>query len=391
MTASVAERRSMVYLSAVPIGTYSQRPHFLAQACLDAGFDEVLWVEPYPTRLPQVADIRRQRMPASAQSPSALPAAVRALRVPALPIEPLPGGAMVNQALLWRGVRSEILRFVDRRPGTVIGVGKPSALAEWLVDARPHQRSFFDVLDNYPEFHQGRSRAATAERFARLLARCTDVYCSSTSLLRMLAPRRPDAVRILNGYASAALPPPSPLSMRDCIGYVGTIGRWFDWGLVVEIAHALPEVPLVLVGPEFIDRPSDLPANIALVGEVPQAQIAPYLARFRAGLIPFLLNDLTDKVDPIKYYEYGCMGIPCWSTPFGEMQPRGRADGVEQVASGIDWRALWARASQADASPDAIAHFRHACAWEQRFAPMLQHLLGAPAQRPVPALDPVAP
>jgi hypothetical protein len=45
-------------------------------------------------------------------------------------------------------------------------------------------------------------------------------------------------------------------------------------------------------------------------------------AGFTVGLIPFLINELTDGVDPVKYYEYRALGLPVVATPFGELARR---------------------------------------------------------------------
>ena len=55
------------------------------------------------------------------------------LRVPALPIEPLPGGTALNDSLLWRGVWKALARFVANGP-TVLAIGGPSRLALAALD-----------------------------------------------------------------------------------------------------------------------------------------------------------------------------------------------------------------------------------------------------------------
>ena len=49
----------LLYFSPVPAGSYAQRPHFMVRAWLDWGVESVLWVNPYPCRLPQWRDVRR--------------------------------------------------------------------------------------------------------------------------------------------------------------------------------------------------------------------------------------------------------------------------------------------------------------------------------------------
>ena len=112
------------------------------------------------------------------------------------------------------------------------------------------------------------------------------------------------------------------------LGYLGCIGRWFDWPLVIRLAEALPQARIELVGPCSCRRPKQLPANVRLLPACKQSEAAGHLARFSAGLIPFRSNALTAGVDPIKYYDYRAAGLPVLSTRFGEMALRGRDDGV---------------------------------------------------------------
>ncbi len=121
---------------------------------------------------------------------------------------------------------------------------------------------------------------------------------------------------------------PSPSPSPPVLGYLGCIGHWFDWPLVVRLAEALPQARIELVGPCAVGPPRRLPANVRLLPACKQAEAAEHLARFSAGLIPFRSNALTAGVDPIKYYEYRAAGLPVLSTRFGEMALRGGSDGV---------------------------------------------------------------
>ena len=50
-----------------------------------------------------------------------------------------------------------------------------------------------------------------------------------------------------------------------------------------------------------------------------QHEIGSFLKRFDLGLIPFKQTELTDAVDPIKYYEYRAAGLPVLSASLAEM------------------------------------------------------------------------
>ncbi|RXV73038.1 glycosyltransferase [Burkholderia stabilis] len=363
----------LIYFSSVPYASYAQRPHFMVEAFADSGFDSVLWIDPYPTRFPSLGDLKRiasRGNTGAAASPRH--ARITVLRPAALPIEPLPLSGLINGFVAWRPIRAQLSAYARDARHCVLAIGRPSKLAEWALDHVRHDSSFVDVLDNFPAFYRGLSKISMMARLRAVCRRVTDVYCSSSQLAAEIGEIRSDARVVLNGYSTDHLPAPSRADMRRYIGYVGSIAEWFDWPLVRSLAIALPDVTVRLVGPEFVERPADLPSNIEFLGERPQAEIAGLVREFAVGLIPFKVNDLTEGVDPIKFYEYRSMGVPIWSTEFGEMRLRGDGDGVAHVTRGADWRNLWAGV-QTSAVPDSetIESFRGAVAWTRRFEPIV--------------------
>ena len=77
---------------------------------------------------------------------------------------------------------------------------------------------------------------------------------------------------------------------------------------------------------------------------------------------------MTDSVDPIKYYEYAALGVPVWSTAFGEMALRSGEPAVHLVAAGTDWRRLFGTTCATQLSDEFVAEFRKANDWAARFA-----------------------
>lgn len=287
--------RRLIYFSSVPYASYAQRPHFLVELFANSGFDSVLWVDPYPTRLPTLADLKRLGRRPVAQLHDGH-SRVSVLRPSALPVEPLPMSGWLNHLVAWRPVREQLLDYARGTQHCVLGVGRPSKLAEWALKHVPHVRSFADVLDNFPAFYQGLSRVSMTTRLRAVCARVTDVYCSSSQIATDICKMRSDALVVLNGCSTDLLPSPSGAVERCCIGYVGSIAAWFDWPLVRSMAVALPDVTVRLIGPEFVDRPDDLPGNIEFLGEKRQDEIAGLVRTFTVGLIPFRINDLTSGV-----------------------------------------------------------------------------------------------
>lgn len=363
--------KRLLYFSSVPYNSYAQRPHFMAIAFANARYD-VLWVDPYPTRLPNLSDLWRVR--GRRRSVQHATNSVRLYCPVALPIEPLPLGSLINHILCWPQVRQRLQDFITDGEHCVIGIGRPSALGTWALTSLPHQRSFIDVLDKFPEFYRGFSRISMARRLKAICLSVTDVFCSSTQLARDIRTVRRDALIVLNGYATDGLPEPSNPSFRTCIGYVGMIGHWFDWPLVREIASSLSNVTIRLIGPETVTRPVNLPLNIEFVGERPFTEVASLVREFAVGLIPFKINDLTEGVDPIKFYEYRSMGVPIWSTRFGEMRLRGMDDGVEVIHNGQNWQMLWHKTISTELNLGEILKFRKDISWTKRFDPIVRYV-----------------
>lgn len=109
------------------------------------------------------------------------------------------------------------------------------------------------------------------------------------------------------------LPMPVELSdfSRPLIGYVGAIGKWFDYELLYSLAQRNQDWSFVLVGPRLdIDGAIPTPTNVHFLGARPREILPAYLAAFDVCINPFLLNELTLHVNPLKIYEYLCAGRP---------------------------------------------------------------------------------
>ncbi len=337
----------------------------MVRSFLERGIESVLWVEPYPTRLPRLIDFttRTQRNVNTSQP---LQSAIDVVPVKAFPFEPLPGGSLLNGYFSWRDVYDKLRGFCSTAR-CVLGIGKPSALSMWALDNLNYGHSFLDLMDDFPAFYSGLSRVSMARTMSRVINRVDRVICSCHPLWDMLGKSKDKSEVVLNGYDMISLPPNCALRDNDVIGYVGTIGRWFDWPLVAEIAASLPDVTVRLVGPEFVPRPARLPGNIQMVPQCTQQEAVQHVATFTVGLIPFVRSELTASVDPIKYYEYRGMGLPIWSTDFGEMHKRGPGDGVVHVAAGDNWNLLYEECKAFRMTERELIAFRDENDWGVRF------------------------
>ncbi len=105
------------------------------------------------------------------------------------------------------------------------------------------------------------------------------------------------------------------------IGFFGLLSEWVDQALLLRLAREIPRAQLVLIGKADVDITAlKGVSNIHLLGPRPFRDLPGFLARFTVGIIPFVVNDLTRSVNPIKLREMLSGGCPVVSTALPEVK-----------------------------------------------------------------------
>lgn len=362
---------NLVYFSPVPWASFAQRPHkFVEQFHAKTG-GKVLWIDPYPARLPTFADFARIKVRHNMHNLSEnIPSWLTPIYPKAFPIEPLRGFNKTNN-LFWSDIFVKIDKWLQRED-TLIGVGKPSDLACQVLAKYRNRFSFYDAMDDFPEFHKGLSRISMARYEQKVLSLVSKVLVSSTALMKRFQKQYRDVTFVPNACSPELFPSiDSVFALKKqplIVGYVGMIYHWFDWGIVFKLAQENPSFLFKLIGPLCEPPPGQLLTNMELCPPCDHPTAIAAMAEFSVGLIPFKLNQLTDSVDPVKYYEYRALNLPVISTAFGEM--RSHADNDSRVFL-IDDQANSAevlkQALNTRNSSDEINQFRLQNSWEKRF------------------------
>ena len=151
---------------------------------------------------------------------------------------------------------------------------------------------------------------------------------ATSSLLREDLRRfKPPPLLLPNGVDLAELSQPAAAGEetgRFCAGFVGYFGEWVDFDLVFEAARRLREVDFVLVGDgprmaEVREKAAKL-ANVRLAGALAHAEVFGWIDRMHLGLVPFRVNGLTDRISPVKLFEYWARGRPVLATGCHELK-----------------------------------------------------------------------
>ncbi|MFH1129969.1 MAG: glycosyltransferase [Pseudomonadota bacterium] len=108
---------------------------------------------------------------------------------------------------------------------------------------------------------------------------------------------------------------------RPIIGFFGLIHSWFDQDLIAFIADKHPEWTIVLIGKADVDtRQLEKFQNVHLLGRKSYDLLPSYCKGLNVGIIPFVVNELTHHVNPIKLREYLSAGLPVVSTSLPEVR-----------------------------------------------------------------------
>jgi glycosyltransferase involved in cell wall biosynthesis len=106
------------------------------------------------------------------------------------------------------------------------------------------------------------------------------------------------------------------------IGYIGVLSDFkVDFALILAIATRKPEWQWIFIGDEregqhspLVQKLYDLP-NIHFLGYRQYNLLPDYLEGFNVAVLPTLINDYTQAMFPMKYFEYLAAGVPVVSTP----------------------------------------------------------------------------
>lgn len=167
------------------------------------------------------------------------------------------------------------------------------------------------------------------EEWRETIRRADRITATSPTLKRQLEAEGGKNVEVVsNGveyelFAGASGSRPDDLPPGPLVGYIGSVYPWLDYELIEQVARALPDIHLVMVGhahPEVrekLDALSRLP-NFRFLGPKPYRDVPRYLRHFSVALIPFRKTALTAAVNPVKLYEQSAAGVPTVATDFSE-------------------------------------------------------------------------
>ncbi|HET9481059.1 MAG TPA: glycosyltransferase, partial [Candidatus Polarisedimenticolia bacterium] len=187
----------------------------------------------------------------------------------------------------------------------------------------------YHCVDEYAEF-SGVPKQELIRMERDLVRRADLVLTSSEQLCEERRPLNPNTHFIRHGVdvkhfvqaldAKTIIPEELLRLPRPIIGFIGLLADWVDLELIREIARARPAWSFALIGRSSTDLAAVRGlANVHLLGQKPFSALPAYCRGIDVGIIPFRINRLTLRANPLKLREYLAAGLPVVSTPMPEV------------------------------------------------------------------------
>ena len=134
-------------------------------------------------------------------------------------------------------------------------------------------------------------------------------------------------------FSQAFNPGPDPDDLKDIphprLGYIGVLSDFkVDFELLLNIATERPDWHIVLIGEEREGQHNATVQilkemqNVHFLGYKEYEQLPNYMRGLDVGLLPTLINQYTDSMFPMKYFEYIASGLPVISTKLFFLEKR---------------------------------------------------------------------
>ena len=181
----------------------------------------------------------------------------------------------------------------------------------------------YDCMDDLKAFGGINVEAAKGEP---ALLRQVDMVVSSAQNLagRLLeAGAAPNRLRVVrNGLrqewiSSSVQKREPPLNSKVAL-YFGALAEWFDFQVILAALDQIPDLEFHLIGPAYVPVPGH--PRLKLIEAVPHAELKRLAGVADLLVMPFLLTELVESVDPVKMYEYVALGPPIVARYYPEVE-----------------------------------------------------------------------
>jgi len=201
---------------------------------------------------------------------------------------------------------------------------------EPAINLIEHNLSIYHIDDEY-SFSSVEQPVSEDER--QLIAKVGQVFIHSPALMEKKRKFNPHTAFVPNGvdYEAYVNPIVEPGDLTPIphprIGYTGWLKKQLDWSLLRQLARQHSQWSFIFVGPmrhrsELQSVIQDLSClrNVYFLGAKSSQQLAEYPQHFDVCIMPYLIDDYTKYIYPLKLHEYLASGRPVVASPIRTLE-----------------------------------------------------------------------
>lgn len=184
--------------------------------------------------------------------------------------------------------------------------------------------------------------------------------------------------RVFNQYAKTSLP---DKGKRKKVGYIGSLDQRFDIDLIEYTVQQLPGYDFEFIGElmnKTIEQRLSKYSNVTFLPPVKPNEVPGLLQKCDVGLIPYICNEYSKNIYPLKINEYLSVGVPVVLTSFARLPE------FEEIVSFTSGKEAFCEAIVSEVENDSMEkinnriQFAEKNSWENRadlFEDIIKQLL----------------
>ncbi len=277
----------ILYIMHVDWGWIKQRPHFIATELLEK--HELFILYPFSRHRSVMQKKNKKNF-------KYLPF----LRIPGFGIMKGPNG------FWWKLIIFTVIRCFSPE---IIWIGHPHY--GWYIPKSFKGKIVYDCMDDHIALEAIESEKMRIFNFEKYLVNKANLILISSERIGQVLKNRfgIDIGRmklIRNGFDGRVLQEQNVITDKDkvIIGYIGTIAEWFDFNLIISSLEKYPKLEYHLIGPCRTSVQCYTHPRLIMHSTVEHNNLYNIIKDYDCLIMPFLLNDIVESVDPVKLYEY---------------------------------------------------------------------------------------
>ena len=106
---------------------------------------------------------------------------------------------------------------------------------------------------------------------------------------------------------------------KPLIGYVGLIDERLNWKLLSDLVSTFKDITFIFIGRREVNHALFTQENVKYIPPIPPEEVPAALCSMDVLILPYVLNELTQAINPLKLKEYLASGKPIVASPLPEI------------------------------------------------------------------------